>query len=209
MIQKPPRLATWVLKAFGGGRAKEALAGDLIEEWRHGHSRTWYWKQVLVAVGIGFCTEIWAHRVIAARAIATGWLASYAIGYVWSRTLIGPYYDFVRDHVSAGNRIFGIQFASVILGLPLWVAFGALTGWIIARLHRPYQAVMVTAYLGSVWLWKAPWLCTLAADALGHPRYIESLIASLLSLAIATASTLMGGLWEGSRPVAFLNRAKI
>jgi hypothetical protein len=47
---QPPAPATWLLKLLGPQRNAEALAGDLLEEFREGRSRAWYWRQVLAAI---------------------------------------------------------------------------------------------------------------------------------------------------------------
>ncbi|MGH8220600.1 MAG: signal peptidase I [Steroidobacteraceae bacterium] len=44
---KPPRVALWLLRRFGARYRNEALAGDLIEEYRARESRIWVWVQVL------------------------------------------------------------------------------------------------------------------------------------------------------------------
>ena len=49
----PPRVATWLLQHLGPRYQCDSLAGDLFEEYQQGRSRTWYWRQVIVAVGIG------------------------------------------------------------------------------------------------------------------------------------------------------------
>jgi len=46
---RPPLLATWMLRLVVGSHS-ESLEGDLLEGWRSGRSRAWYWRQVLVAV---------------------------------------------------------------------------------------------------------------------------------------------------------------
>jgi len=46
---RPPLLATWMLRLVIGPHS-ESLEGDLLEGWRSGRSRAWYWRQVLVAV---------------------------------------------------------------------------------------------------------------------------------------------------------------
>ena len=48
---RPPRIATWLLQNFGCGPNQAAVIGDLEEQYRKGRSRTWYWRQVLVALG--------------------------------------------------------------------------------------------------------------------------------------------------------------
>jgi len=47
---RPPKAARWLLEYFGWGRNNAALVGDLDERYRQGRSRSWYWRQVLVAV---------------------------------------------------------------------------------------------------------------------------------------------------------------
>lgn len=46
----PPRLARWVLEHLTTEEQKDALLGDLLEEFRCGRSRGWYWRQAATAV---------------------------------------------------------------------------------------------------------------------------------------------------------------
>lgn len=48
----PPPLASWVLEHLSAGEQDEALAGDLLEEFRTGRTDAWYWSQVLAAVAV-------------------------------------------------------------------------------------------------------------------------------------------------------------
>ncbi len=50
--RKAPKLALWILERWGSPYHGESLTGDLIEEYREGRSRAWYWKQVLAAIVI-------------------------------------------------------------------------------------------------------------------------------------------------------------
>jgi len=48
---KPPSpLAVWMLSRLLRGRRSDALIGDLAEEYRHGRSRSWHWRQALRAI---------------------------------------------------------------------------------------------------------------------------------------------------------------
>lgn len=47
----PPRIATWALHHLAG-EGNDALAGDLLEEFRSGRSAEWYWRQVLACIAI-------------------------------------------------------------------------------------------------------------------------------------------------------------
>jgi hypothetical protein len=56
----PPRLAIWFLQHACPGD-HDALAGDLIERLREGQTRVWFWRQVLVACGVGILGKIRLH----------------------------------------------------------------------------------------------------------------------------------------------------
>lgn len=56
--KNPPTIATWMLEHLTPGRKKEALAGDLLEEFRRERPAAWYWRQVLVAIVVGFAEEL-------------------------------------------------------------------------------------------------------------------------------------------------------
>ena len=43
----PPRLARGILCALLPEEDREAILGDLLEEWREGRSAAWYWSQVM------------------------------------------------------------------------------------------------------------------------------------------------------------------
>jgi hypothetical protein len=76
---KPPRVPAWMLEHFKTGGSNEALAGDLVEEFRSGRSNIWYWRQVLAALLIGWLKNIREHRNLMVFAalwsmLAPGWM---------------------------------------------------------------------------------------------------------------------------------------
>jgi hypothetical protein len=71
--KQPPAMATWILKHFGCGPNNDTLMGDLAEQYQQKDSAMWYWRQALKAVPISLFREIRAHKLIAARALVTGW----------------------------------------------------------------------------------------------------------------------------------------
>jgi len=46
----PPGFATWLLQHVGNRYQRDALIGDLIEEYDSGRSPAWYWQQVGLAL---------------------------------------------------------------------------------------------------------------------------------------------------------------
>jgi signal peptidase S26 family len=50
---EPPRMAVWLLQQWASPYQRESLLGDLLEMYRAGRSRLWYWRQVLAALILG------------------------------------------------------------------------------------------------------------------------------------------------------------
>jgi hypothetical protein len=48
--REPPKMALWLLRQWASPYQRESLMGDLLEMYRAGRSRTWYWRQVLAAL---------------------------------------------------------------------------------------------------------------------------------------------------------------
>lgn len=71
----PPRIATWLLEHWTPGARNDALAGDLLEEFRSGRTGAWYWRQVLTAIALGCVQEILNHRTMLLYAAAWSMLA--------------------------------------------------------------------------------------------------------------------------------------
>jgi hypothetical protein len=66
----PPRLAIWWLLHACPGSHNDALTGDLIERFREGQTRGWFWRQVLIASAVGVLGEIRRHWPVFSYAIA-------------------------------------------------------------------------------------------------------------------------------------------
>jgi hypothetical protein len=54
----PPSVALWLLRYICRGQSNEALAGDLIERFREGTNRSWFWRQVVIACAWTFFSEM-------------------------------------------------------------------------------------------------------------------------------------------------------
>ena len=64
-------MATWLMRR--AGPPDEALAGDLLEEYRHGRSKLWYWREVLVAVTVAQSRAFGSGLRGMTRSLTAGW----------------------------------------------------------------------------------------------------------------------------------------
>jgi hypothetical protein len=69
--QEPPPLATWMLEHLTPEDRDEALAGDLLEQFRAGRSADWYRSQVAAAIASEWCRGLLRRR--AAMLFAVIW----------------------------------------------------------------------------------------------------------------------------------------
>jgi hypothetical protein len=72
--------ATWMLEHLTFGSPNEALSGDLLEEFQHGSSAGWYWRQVLSAIVVAAMTKTRAHTLPLLFSI--GWSVLYPVWWL-------------------------------------------------------------------------------------------------------------------------------
>jgi hypothetical protein len=60
-FRQPPAIAFWCLVNLSD--PDEGLLGDLFEEYQHRHSRWWFWRQVAIAIVVGFARNVWTHKL--------------------------------------------------------------------------------------------------------------------------------------------------
>jgi hypothetical protein len=77
--KNPPSAARWMLEHWIAAADREALGGDLLEEFRAGRGAAWYWRQTLAAVAIAWARALGARRSVAAFALV--WFAPSA--WLW------------------------------------------------------------------------------------------------------------------------------
>jgi hypothetical protein len=76
------RTGTWLLEHVTLGDRNEALAGDLLEDFRNGRTAGWYWSQVLVAIALGWFRQALAHPGV--LAFATLWSVAAPSWFVYT-----------------------------------------------------------------------------------------------------------------------------
>jgi len=144
MTPKTPAIARWLLDRFGIPQQNEPLVGDLVEEYGAGRSVLWFWRQVLVAIATTVTRDVRNHKLLAARAIATGWLLWAAWGQLMHLAEPRIYVSYPRGW----NRMAYFQ----ILFLLMVTVWPVLVGWVVARTHRA-QTAMVLVFAASQVIW--------------------------------------------------------
>jgi hypothetical protein len=114
-FRKVPTLATWLLNRCVSGNRREALLGDLFEEFQAGRTPGWYWRETLVALFVsirrharGLFSCGGAQSILA--------LTAQALLFVWIVTLPEQY----RQHCTTlptllSGPIIAILCAGVVL----------------------------------------------------------------------------------------------
>ncbi len=116
----PPRFATWMLDHFVPGGRDEALAGDLLEEFRSGRSSAWYWSQTLSACGLGWLNNIHQNRYLVLFAALWSMLAP-----AWTMLI-----DRLENKASFFGQIWRMSFPlSSVTEFAIWASCNLIFLW--------------------------------------------------------------------------------
>jgi hypothetical protein len=152
---EPPRISTWLLEHVLSDRTRDALIGDLREQYHQGRSARWYRRQAWTTLLMTTVVEIWAHKIAALRTVL---LASSAI-LLLSR-LSGALYNGLFNWAMVPWRSEMLRQVWVYYGVPFALIQGLgylLTGWTIARWHRDASGAMIILGAAVLWPWALPW----------------------------------------------------
>ena len=153
--RQPPRFATWTAHHLLLGPRAESLLGDPIEQYSHGRSAAWYWRQVLVAVIVGAAEDVAAHKMLAVRALTIGWSLYYLLAFpaAWAGSAAESW---VSEHVIVCDPLsFACQFWRNQLSAELVIFVAcAISGLVVARLHRRHWVAMLGLDTATVTLFE-------------------------------------------------------
>ena len=147
-MRTPPALATALLQRLAP--EEHSLTGDLVEEFRTGRSRLWYWRQVLAAILLGATRHIAAAPLRTTLAVSTAWatllLLFYAAGDATADSVSGWIWGWNRQSAYATHVWWPFQIVAVLVSY-----FGfALSGLTLVRLFRRDAGPMLIAYALSI-----------------------------------------------------------
>jgi hypothetical protein len=180
----------------------------LREQVSRGRSAWWYRRQVFSTIFAGLAADLAAHKLLAVRALAIGWLALYVV-YQFA----GPLIQETRMTIFRrwGSALWGesevLRQLWVYYGLPFvlmtCVIFMAI-GWMVSRLHRkilPGIVIVLSATLLIPATFQALETRRLLGTELwpgwgwGSFRW-ALLFHTALALVVYPLCVLIGGLWS-------------
>ena len=119
---KPPVLAVWLFQHLTRREHREALAGDLLEEYSR-RSDSWYWRQVLAAIAADFRTALRSRWVCVVLALVD------CGAFPWKQLFLNErFQSFLFAGIQLrwpGSLLAGIAIISAFQGVILVVALGA------------------------------------------------------------------------------------
>jgi len=185
-MRSSPAVARWLLSAFGCSLKNDAILGDLDEQFQNGRSGGWYWRQTVTAIATGFWREVTAHRLLAVRAFVLAWGLILCAVIVF-RPMLGNLFQAFRPMSDLGVAL------TLILGVAISSIAGAGIGWVVARLHRPFQKAAVMLYILSFYAMIIPAFCVMAFTA------PDARTVWLLAYGLAGNIISVGSGWIGAR----------
>jgi hypothetical protein len=175
----PPRVATWIFEYLRPSGCDDALAGDLLEEFRSGRSAGWYWLQIIAALAVEWGQRAWQQRNCLLFAAAWSFVSPswvffdfrsrdllWRTGFVW---YIPPW-----PWRLVCFLVLGLVEAVLLisLGVLAYVVFDRL---VFGKLHLPRLGigilwdVVVSALAGTL----VAYALAGAFGLLAHPRFIH------------------------------------
>ena len=194
--QQPPRAATWLAHRLVPGPRRESLLGDLIEQYRQGRSGGWYWRQVLVAIVVGNAHALAAHKFLALRALTIGWTLYYLFSFpvTWAGGMAENWVS--HQMIVCEPTSFWCQFWRNQLSVELLIyVAAAVSGAIVARLHRRYGVAMLLLFAVSVLLFEfgmLGWVLSQSAPPVPISRW--ALIVANFTVIFRPLSIFVGGM---------------
>jgi hypothetical protein len=180
-----------LLKRLTSGPRRESLIGDLVEQYQHRCSVTWYWRQVLIAILAGAAHDIRDHKLLTIPGVVIGWV------FQW---LFLRFILFQVSHLD--DWLFETGFADVRSWWPdhrllmsTFVCVGGLwTGWMVVRWCRASTALLFAA---SVSIFYSVWGCFVVVPSIRGayvPHYLWIIIHFAVLIVLEPISIVLGGL---------------
>lgn len=195
---QPPIVASWLLENFAVGEHREALAGDLMEDFRYGRTVAWYWRQVLAAICIGRLSQLRAGW--SAIAFAAVWsalspaLLFFQIQLLENERLMEPFRQLASPWftICKGGLEIGAYFVTLWLGLTFYGLFHAWAGRDLS--YRKFGRGLLMTIPLFLQMWMAMAAVTLVVATVFPQRVFDldwphtTLLRQVLGMAMSPSS---------------------
>jgi hypothetical protein len=191
----PPRIAVWLLTRLTPAEHRDSIVGDLVERFSEGESRRWFWKQTAHALATALFNGLRRHTLSSVGALLAGCcvlLAGQWLDSVVRHTLL-RWQTSVLFQIDPGwthSFWWTVLFQELSIERPVVWFFGA--GWVVSRIHRAHPRAISCAMAALCFAVALPWTIRLTQNAMGDPRYLNSLgwhlmttVANTLAVAVA------------------------
>lgn len=184
-IRKVPALPTWLLGRFVSGNRREALLGDLFEEYQSGRTAGWYWWETLVALsfsirryarGLFSCRGAQPILALTAQALLFFWIVTLSEQYrqhctTLAALLSGP----IIPILCAGVVLIAITVVTWLSPLPRHVRTSARSG--LVRLSVAVFAAIGLS--GGALSWASTASCSVGPSVCSSSSVINSCAPSI------------------------------
>jgi hypothetical protein len=191
---RAPKVATFLMSRIGN--CDPILIGDLEEEYRHGRSRLWFWREAVHASVVALLRAVRQHPVQFFRGILALWIINATIGVaIYALTDARVVLRIVPVWLYTGYQL------SAILGILVSAPAITVATWFVAQWHRPVRVPATFVLLA----WSVPGL---ALDPELHrlwanmpdPRFVPYLALHVTRSFVWIGGTLLGGMLLPVRP---------
>ena len=184
---EPPVFAAWLLEHIRFSNTDEALAGDLLEDFRNGRTAAWYWRQVFAAIFVSFLREVRIHWVLTIRAVVIGVALNCGVLVLGHDGLATLYQHRILD-------------LTALPPLAAWIVLsffsGVVSGWIVALLHRKHRDAMLLTLSCALLLW-----ASMLRGVLLTPRPLPQFLMEAFTFCVAAlAGVFIGGFFVNPAP---------
>jgi hypothetical protein len=194
----PPRLATWLLQRCVPEPHRNALIGDLVEQYRRGRRAVWYWRQALFAIITVAVSDLRNHKMSAARGVIVGWAVYLLAPFVVMPAVhtvsfrVVELIFWVTRTTFQNNSAWSLLVVRTPYELPIYLCCAA-SGWLVARLHRPYGIASVGLFALTLTLFEYGHVFWMLSQHSHPPLSSIGMMVPMVTLVGRPLSVLLGG----------------
>jgi len=190
-----PFFAEWILRHFAAGPHSDVIAGDLLEHYRNGRTRSWYWFQVFTAIFEGVYSDVRDNTLVVFRAITAGML----VLFLWNQVILPVLLQWVWLPLFSGPPF---NPKTMWVDVLIYAAIVVFSGSVIARFGGAQRASAVLICMGSFLAF------AMISAGLGFPQRLllsEYVLSGAITLGIGWIVARLGYVQRTSSVFVFVS----